>query len=64
MLSAADPITLIHYLGNESVAVEFSHGNSKDKESNYVRKMPSILKHLEARCEDEKSSAVYKSEII
>ena len=60
---ASNPVTLIQYFGNENVAVEFSHGNSKDKESNFVRTMPSVLERLETRCGNEKPSAVYKSEV-
>ena len=58
-----NPLVLVHYIGDESVAVDFPHGNSKDSDSKYVRTMPSVLKHIESRCDKEKPSVIYRSEV-
>lgn len=56
-------VTLVHYIGDQSVAVDFTHGYSKHGDSKYVRTMLSVLKHIEVRCDKEKPSAIYQSEI-
>ena len=37
---------LIHYLGDETVAEDFPHGNSKSQNRNFTRTCPSVLKKL------------------
>lgn len=43
LINKINPLVLVHYIGDESVAVYFPHGNSKDSDSKYVRTMPSVL---------------------
>ena len=49
--------------GDQSIAIDFPHGNCKHTDSNYVRTMPSVLKRIEDRCDNEKPSAIYRSEV-
>ena len=57
------PVTLVHYIGNHSIATDFPHRNSKDCDGTYVQTLPSTLKHMEARCDTEKPSAIYRTEV-
>ena len=57
------PITLVHYISNHNIAVDFPHRNAKDCDSTYVRTLPSALKRIEARCDTEKPSAIYRTEV-
>jgi len=46
-------MTVIHYFGNEEVAVPFAHGNSNAsslRSRNYVRTCPSVLQAVEEKC--------------
>ena len=45
-LSKKESYVLIHYMGDSSTAVQFSHGNSKNKDSQqkpFIRTCPSVL---------------------
>ena len=45
-------MTLIHYLGNEKVAVPCAHGNSKaDSGRSFIRTCPSVLTKLKEECD-------------
>ena len=54
-------ITLIHYVGDEKVAVDFCHRSTK-KHSNqaFIRTQPSSLRKYEELCKSDKANVVYK----
>ena len=57
-------IMLVHYLGDENMAVQFPHGNTKhNKDRGYVQTCPSVLRKAEKRSMTEQPSKIYKSEI-
>lgn len=56
-------VVLVHYLGNENVAVDFPHRNAIKFKSNFVRTLPSYLKSCEKKVAVEKASVVYKKEV-
>jgi len=37
---------LVQYVGDETVAAHFPHGNSKSKSRNYVRTQPHVLRNI------------------
>lgn len=39
-------LVLLHYLGDESIAVDYPHGNSNNSIHNYQRTCPSVLQQL------------------
>ena len=45
-------VVLVHYLGNESIAVTFPHGNSKSGQG-YYRTCPSVLQDLSNTCSQD-----------
>ena len=50
-LISSKTFTLIHYLGNEKVAIPFSHRNTKGYPSaSFVRTCPSTLKIMKSQC--------------
>ena len=51
--------TLIHYLGDESVANDFPHGNSM-KEGAFIRTCPSYLSKCRSLLKIDRASVVYK----
>lgn len=63
LMDKADSVVLVHYLGNERAAEEFSHGNSKLNERVHVRTCPSVLRRLDDKCKTDTTAKVYKSEI-
>ena len=54
--------TLIHYLGDESVANYFPHGNSM-KEGAFIRTCPSVLNMYRSLLKIDRASVVYKNEV-
>ena len=60
-----DPtLTLIHYLGDDKVAVEFPHGNAKrDDGRNFVRTCPSTISKCKDLVKFNKPNIVYKKEV-
>jgi hypothetical protein len=63
LLNKPDGAVLVHYMGDEKAAEEFSHGNSKLKERVHVRTCPSVLKRLDKKCSIDTTAKVYKAEI-
>ena len=55
--------TLIHYIGDERVANDFSHGNSKSSNRKFVRTCPSVMHNLDAQCSTSTTSNVYRTMI-
>lgn len=53
---------LVHYMGNEKIADDFSHGNSKLNDP-FVRTCPSVLRKLDEKCLENTAAKVYKSQI-
>ncbi len=64
LLSSKDYTTLIHYIGDEKVAVSFPHGNEKNNcERPYTRTCPSVLRNLETSSSSNPPSKVYKAAV-
>ena len=55
--------TLIQYLGDKNLAVDFPHGNTKHNPRNYMRTCPSVLRDIEDKSKTEPPSKVYKKEV-
>ena len=53
-------VILIHYIGDQSVACDFPHGNAKSSQ-NYHRTLPSVLKRLSS--EHDKPGTVYSNAV-
>ena len=53
-------ILIIHYIGDQSVACDFPHGNAKSSQ-NYHRTLPSVLKRLSS--EHDKPGTVYSNAV-
>lgn len=53
---------MVHYVGNEKIAVDFPHQNS-NKNKPFVRTCPSYLEKCEALVEKKKANVVYKQEV-
>ena len=49
---------LINYLGDESAATDFPHGNRKHDSRKHVRTCPSVLSDLKAQCYKHRSGLV------
>ena len=47
--SEVNGVILVHYMGDETVTEEFSHGNSKHNDHVHVRTCPSVLKRLDKK---------------
>ena len=63
-LISSKTFTLIHYLGNEKVAIPFCHRNAKGYPSaSFVRTCPSTLKIMKGQCIHNTASVVYKKKI-
>ena len=60
-LIPSNHFTLIQYLGDDSTASNFPHGNTKNHTRHHVRTCPSVLKELENRCALSSTSKVYKA---
>ena len=59
-----DLVTLVHYVGDETEAANFSHGNMKeDTAKPFVRTCPSTLRKLESACSTSMPGYVYKEEV-
>jgi len=53
-------ITLIHYVGDEKVAVDFGHRSTKKRGNQaFIQTLPSSIK-FEGLCKSEKANVVYK----
>ena len=57
-------LTLIHYLGDESIATTYPHGNNiHHPESTFIRTCPSTMSALGASLKTEKASVLYKKSV-
>ena len=56
-------ITVIHYVGDESVASHFPHRNAKHSTTPFIHSCPSYLKKWEEKCQVNKANVVYKKEV-
>lgn len=64
LISGGTNVTLIHYIGNENVAVSYPHGNRKHyQERPFTRTCPSVLQNLKQACTTSTASKVYKSSV-
>ena len=62
LLNSSSP-TLIHYLGDENVAVSFPHGNDKHSAKPFTRTCPSYLHSCKELVSKDKAHIVYKNEV-
>ena len=56
-------LTLVHYIGDEKVAVDFAHRSKKRKDVTFIRTCPSALQKFKTMCQNDTANAVYKKEI-
>ena len=57
-------LTLLHYIGNETAAVDFAHQNTRTlHDQPFVRTCPSAIQRLKEACKSAKANVVYKKEI-
>ena len=57
-------MTLVHYVGDETEAADFSHGNMKeDKAKPFVHTCPSTLRKSESACSTSTPGYTYKKEV-
>ena len=54
---------LIHYIGDENIAVNFPHGNSKGEEI-FHRTYPSVMSRLASSTTHDLPGNIYKKELI
>ena len=60
----ANNIALIHYIGNESHAIDFPHGNtSQESEKAHVRTCPSVLDSLQESYQHDTAAVVYRNHV-
>ena len=54
-------ITLIHYVGDEKVAVDFCHRSTRQHSNQaFTRTLPSSMRKYEELCKSDKANVVYK----
>lgn len=51
---------LIHYLGDEKIAIDFPHKNRSHSEKVHIRTCPSVIEKLKKSCTHETAAAVYR----
>ena len=56
-------VTLVHYLGDNSIAVDFAHRNAVHSNASYTRTCPSAMEKLKSLCKSDYANIVYKKEI-
>ena len=62
LIDSREPVmTLVHYIGDHTAALNFAHGNSKDSNRVHIRTCPSVLKAMATV--DGVPSNIYKKEI-
>ena len=60
----ANNLALIHYIGNESHAIDFPHGNtSQESEKAHVRTCPSVLDSLQESYQHDTAAVVYRNHV-
>ncbi len=59
LLDSKSSLVLIHYIGDESIAVAAPHGNSTNSNRVFYRTCPSVLKKIAS--ENESPEIIYKS---
>ena len=61
----ANNYVLVHYLGNENIAIAFPHGNSKQNTRKaYVRTCPSVMEKMKTECNFSTAKKVYHKNIM
>ena len=58
LIDPKSPLVLVHYLGDESIAVGAPHGNAKSNDRIFYRTCPSVLKKIAE--ENESPENIYK----
>ena len=56
-------ITIIHYIGDETVTVPFPHRNSTKSSHHHIRTCPSYLSKCAEECKIMKPGVLYKKEV-
>ena len=62
-LDKSSNITIIHYIGDHTVAVPFPHRKSTKCSQSHIRTCPSYISKLTEECKITKPGVVYKSEV-
>lgn len=55
-------VTLVHYMGDNSIAVDFAHRNAVHSNASYARTCPSAMEKLKLLCKSDFANIVYKKE--
>lgn len=63
LITSSNNAVLIHYLGDESCATDFPHGNSANSSRAYIRTCPSVIKSLQQSCKYETPTTVYRKHV-
>ena len=56
-------VTLIHYMGDEKAAVDFSHRGAKSSDRCFIRTLPSYIHSCKELVKSSNASLVYKKEV-
>ena len=51
---------MIHYLGDEKIAIDFLHKNRSHSEKVHIRTCPTVIEKLKKSCTHETAAAVYR----
>ena len=66
LITSNNNAVLIHYIGDESCAVDFPHGirnASTDSTRAYIRTCPSVIKSLQESCKSDTPTTVYRKHV-
>jgi hypothetical protein len=55
---------LVQYLGDDTVAAQFPHGNATTTSRNYVRTQPHVLTDLKKASDSSSAQRVYQSMVV
>ena len=53
-------VTLVHHVGDNSIAVDFAHRNAVHSNASYTRTCPSAMEKLKSLCKSGLANIVYK----
>ena len=61
LLDDPNGLTLVHYIGDHTIAAAFRHGNAKGSSQTFTRTCPSVLRNVEDL--SDLPSNIYKREV-
>ena len=63
-LSTEPLMQAVEYIGDESLYVPLPHGNSKDKDTEFVRTAPSVMNEIKQSVKHNSAGNVYKKMVV